>query len=64
MIMKPLSPYTIVSNCTDSTDLRDGINEIRDRVKCYEMMGKRVPSYFFLRLSKLINKLENIEKND
>ena len=24
-----LSPYTIASNCTDLTDIRDGINEVR-----------------------------------
>lgn len=24
-----LSPYTIASNCTDLTDIRDGINEIQ-----------------------------------
>lgn len=26
-----LSPYTIASNCTDLTDIRDGINEIQER---------------------------------
>ena len=28
-----LSPYTIASNCTDLTDIRDGINEIQDEIK-------------------------------
>ena len=28
-----LSPYTIASNCTDLTDIRDGINEIQDEMK-------------------------------
>ena len=28
-MIRKLSPYTIASNCTDLTDIRDGINEIQ-----------------------------------
>lgn len=48
-----LSPYTIASNCTDLTDIRDGINEIQDEMKRLVSEGKNVPSFFYSRLSKL-----------
>lgn len=48
-----LSPYTIASNCTDLTDIRDGISEIQDEMKRLVSEGKDVPSFFYSRLSKL-----------
>ena len=48
-----LSPYTIASNCTDLTDIRDGINEIHEEMKRLVSEGKNVPSFFYSRLSKL-----------
>ena len=42
-----LSPYTIASNCTDLTDIRDGINEIQDEMKRLVSEGKNVPSFFY-----------------
>ena len=49
--MKPrLSPYTIASNCTDLTDIRDGINEIQDEIKRLVSENKDVPNFFYSRL--------------
>ena len=55
-----LSPYTIASNCTDLTDIRDGINEIQDEIKRLVSEGKNVPSFFYSRLSKLQTKSKKI----
>ena len=42
-MIRKLSPYTIASNCTDLTDIRDGINEIQDEMKRLVSEGKNVP---------------------
>ena len=39
-MIRKLSPYTIASNCTDLTDIRDGINEIQDEMKRLVSEGK------------------------
>lgn len=57
-----LSPYTIASNCTDLTDIRDGINEIQDEMKRLVSEGKDVPSFFYSRLSKLHTKRKKFEQ--
>lgn len=57
-----LSPYTIASNCTDLTDIRDGINEIQDEMKRLVSEGKDVPSFFYSRLSKLQAKRKKYEQ--
>lgn len=57
-----LSPYTIASNCTGLTDIRDGINEIQDEMKRLVSEGKNVPSFFYSRLSKLQSKRKKIEQ--
>lgn len=59
-----LSPYTIASNCTDLTDIRDGINEIQDEMKRLISEGKDVPSFFYSRLSKLQAKRKKIEQKN
>ena len=59
-MIRKLSPYTIASNCTDLTDIRDGINEIQDENERFVSEGKNVPSFFYSRLSKLQNKEEKI----
>lgn len=53
-----LSAYTIADNCTDTTDLQDGINEIHFAIKELQTRGKKAPSYFYSRLQKLENKLK------
>ena len=55
-----LSPYTIASNCTDLSDIHDGINEIQDEIKRLVSEGKNVPSFFYSRLSKLQTKRKKI----
>ena len=59
-----LSPYTIASNCTDLTDIRDCINEIQDEMKRLVSEGKNVPSFFYSRLSKLQAKRKKIEQKN
>ncbi len=59
-----LSPYTIASNCTDLTDIRDGINEIQDEIKRLVSEGKNVPSFFYSRLSKLQAKRKKFEQKN
>ena len=43
--MKKLSAYTVASNCTDLTDIRDGIAEIHEAMKACVESGKRIPSF-------------------
>ena len=63
--MKPkLSPYTIASNCTDLTDIRDGINEILDEIKRLVSENKDVPNFFYSRLSKLQAKRMKYEQKN
>jgi hypothetical protein len=59
-----LSPYTIASNCTDLTDIRDGINEIQDEMKRLVSGGKDVPSFFYSRLSRLQAKRKKYEQKN
>ena len=59
-----LSPYTIASNCTDLTDIRDGINEIQEEMKRLVSEGKNVPSFFYSRLSKLQAKRKKFEQKN
>lgn len=59
-----LSPYTIASNCTDLTDIRDGINEIHEEMKRLVSVGKNVPSFFYSRLSKLQAKRKKFEQKN
>lgn len=59
-----LSPYTIASNCTDLTDIRDGINEIQDEMKRLVSEGKNVPSFFYSRLSKLQAERKKFEQKN
>lgn len=58
------SPYTIASNCTDLTDIRDGINEIQDEMKRLVSGGKDVPSFFYSRLSRLQAKRKKYEQKN
>lgn len=59
-----LSPYTIASNCTDLTDIRDGINEILDEIKRLVSENKDVPNFFYSRLSKLQAKRMKYEQKN
>lgn len=53
-----LSAYTIADNCTDITDLQDGIDEILAAIQVYKGKERKVPSFFYHRLLKLENKLK------
>ncbi len=58
---KKLSAYTVASNCSDLTDVREGIKEIQDAILKINSENKNVPAYFFSRLSKLKAKKEKFE---
>ena len=55
--MKKLSAYTIATNCTDIVDVCDGILEIRIEAKKRRDENKKTPSYYYVRLRKLAEKL-------
>ena len=63
-MIRKLSPYTIASNCTDLTDIRDGINEIQEEMKRLVSEGTNVPSFFYSRLSKLQTKRKKFEQKN
>ena len=50
--MKKLSAYTVASNCTDLTDIRDGIAEIHEAMKACVESGKRIPSFYVYLFTK------------
>lgn len=56
-----LSEYTKVENCTDITDLQGGIQDIQDAIANYEQAGKKIPYYFYARLSKLEKKIKTLQ---
>ncbi|WP_165026734.1 hypothetical protein [Dysgonomonas sp. ZJ279] len=58
--MKKLSAYTIASNCTDLTDVCDGIIEIREALAECRRIMKRRPNYYIQREIKLKKKLLKI----
>ena len=55
--MNKLSAYTIASNCTDSIDIKDGIDEINEAIQMCIKRNRTVPSYYYVRLEKLETKL-------
>lgn len=59
--MKKLSSYTHAKNCTDITDLNDAINEIQEAIILYQKQKKKVPTFFYIRLSKLKNKIAKLK---
>jgi hypothetical protein len=64
--MKQLSAYTIARYCTDTTDVMYGIEEIREKISQRNKANRRVPYYFYTRLSKLkikLKKLKTVEIN-
>jgi hypothetical protein len=58
--MKLLSDYTIARYCTDIVDIIYGIDEIEEKISQRHRVNKRVPYYFYTRLSKLKEKLKKI----
>ena len=58
--MKKLSAYTHARWCSDTADIMYGIDEITDAIKHRNRAGKKVPFYFYVRLSKLKNKLSKL----
>ena len=57
-----LSAYTIASNCTDLTDAKDGFYEIDEAEKKYKKLGKKIPAFWKIRQSKLVDRIKFFEK--
>ena len=58
--MKKLSAYTIARYCSDIADVVAGIDEVRERINERNRTYKKSPHYFYLRLSKLKEKLKKL----
>ena len=52
-----ISAYTIANNCTDTTDCKAGIKEIRNEIRIIEAKNGKVPMFYYTRLGKLKDKL-------
>ena len=61
--MNTLSAYTHARNCTDITDLKCGIQEVKDAISERIRTGEAIPHFFFVRLKKLEDKLSKLEKH-
>jgi hypothetical protein len=57
---KILSIYTIARYCSDITDVTFGIDEIREKIIESYRTNKKCPSYFYIRLSRLEEKLTKL----
>lgn len=60
--MKKLSNYTHSRYCSDEADLIAGIEEVREAIRQRNRDGKKIPYYYYLRLDKLNNKLDKLNK--
>lgn len=58
--MKKLSAYTVASNCTDLTDIRDGLAEIHEAMK--HRIRETYSFIYVSRLAKLETKKKKLEK--
>jgi hypothetical protein len=58
--MKRLSNYTHARYCSDTTDLTAGVDEIKDAINERNKTKKSIPNYYYVRLTKLKNKLNKI----
>lgn len=61
--MSRLSAYTIASNCSDVTDLKDGLKEVEDFMELLETSGKSIPTMVYKRYNKLNEKLQKLQYN-
>jgi hypothetical protein len=59
---KMLSVYTVARYCSDKADVQYGIDEIMFRIGEMRNANKTSPYYFFVRLTKLEEKLELLTK--
>ena len=57
---KILSAYTVARYCCDITDVEFGIDEIQEQIEARNRANKKIPLYFYSRLSKLEGKLNKL----
>lgn len=57
-----LTPYTLAANCTDLTDLNDGIRDINEAIDRLKRINIKPPHHFFVRLKALNQKKARMEK--
>jgi len=63
--MRKLSAYTVARYCSDITDVTYGIEEIQEKIRERYRTNKRIPYYFYIRFSKLKEKLKKLtDKNN
>lgn len=62
--MKKLSAYTVASNCTDLTDIRDGIAEIHEAMKARIESGKHIPAFLCVPVGQTGNQKEETGETD
>ncbi|PXV58394.1 hypothetical protein CLV62_1493 [Dysgonomonas alginatilytica] len=55
--MRKLSTYTHARYCTDEVDLLAGLGEVEEAMEHFRRIDKRIPNYFYVRRSKLKEKL-------
>ncbi|MFR3217677.1 MAG: hypothetical protein ACLTWE_01650 [Dysgonomonas mossii] len=58
--MKKLSNYTHARCCTDEADVLSGLAEIEEAIKYRKLMDKSIPNYYYIRQSKLKEKLKTV----
>lgn len=56
--MQKLSNYTHARYCTDEADVLSGLAEIEEAMKYRRLMDKPIPNYYYIRRSKLNEKLK------
>lgn len=56
--MRKLSTYTHARYCTDEADILSGLAEIEEAMKYRRLMDRPIPNYFYIRRSKLNEKLK------
>ncbi len=59
--LKELSSYTVAKNCTDLTDVEQGIKELKDYFAACEKAGKKPSITAYTRFVKLHNKKDKLE---
>ena len=57
-----LSAYTVAKNCTDLTDVMDGISEMKEHFKACEKSNKKPTARAYIRLAKLEAKRQQLSK--
>jgi hypothetical protein len=58
--LNSLSSYTIAKNCSDITDLNDGVLEIKSAIYIRQKTNKKIPSFYAVRLGNLYDRINKL----